>query len=264
MQFCIIFLKECPLPNYKICSSHTIWIYSWGESFSHKYRTWLLLVSHHIHLLSYSCSTHSAECARRKAYNHSDWSHLKNMVVTLGELLMVPCNHIFLVCPLFLWSGKLFYLPFCPHLQHFPHLPLSWWHCFLFQWENRRNSHKLPPTCICTQILWMNCAVGSTPHWTKNFVSINLPSLSSISSSPSIVDHSHEHKICCYFSHLDKIFKKLKLSDFPFSYYPISLLFFSKTPERIAQAIPPFLQCLLSWMSWRFALCRLTQAIIQR
>lgn len=143
MQFCIIFLKECPLPNYKICSSHTIWIYSWGESFSHKYRTWLLLVSHHIHLLSYSCSTHSAECARRKAYNHSDWSHLKNMVVTLGELLMVPCNHIFLVCPLFLWSGKLFYLPFCPHLQHFPHLPLSWWHCFLFQWENRR---KLPQT----------------------------------------------------------------------------------------------------------------------
>lgn len=74
----------------------------------------------------------------------------------------------------------------------------------------------------------MNCAVGSTPHGTKNFVSINLPSLSSVSSSPSIVDHSHEHKICCYFSHLDKIFKKLKLSDFPFSYYPISLLFFQQ------------------------------------
>lgn len=49
------------------------------------------------------------------------------------------------------WSGKLLYLPFCPHLQCFSHLPLSWgkwgkhwrWGHFSFQWENRR---KLPHT----------------------------------------------------------------------------------------------------------------------
>lgn len=69
--------------------------------FAQKCCSRLLLVSHYIHLLSYSHSTHSAECARRKAYNHSDWRHLKLKVITLDELLMLPCNHISLVRSLF-------------------------------------------------------------------------------------------------------------------------------------------------------------------
>ena len=69
----------------------------------------LVLVSHPIHLFSYLPSTLSVECPSRKPCNHSDWSHLKLMVLTIHEHLMLPGNHIFLVQSLFHCPGKFFY-----------------------------------------------------------------------------------------------------------------------------------------------------------
>ena len=152
-----------------------------------------LFVSHSIRL-SYSHSTHSTECARRKPCCHNDWSHLKLMAITLGELWRLPCNHIFLVCSLFHCSGKLVYIflsllmpPILlppPPSQLVALLPVS-------VRKQKRSSHKLLPTCVCTQILCPDtmdelCS-RLHPLWPNQELCSNKSPL-------LLMDHSQEHK----------------------------------------------------------------------
>ena len=90
-----------------------------------------------------------------------------------GPLLLPGTPKAFLASLLSAFLGQLFYTFSIQTFQTSSFiLTLSWWHCFLFLWENRSSQKRIsasshdhinPPTCICDRIL---CLLSCYYGWT--------------------------------------------------------------------------------------------------